>query len=87
MELAAAREGQAILGVSAARWYQLVKEPGFPKPHQELSVGKIWNADDLRAYRQKRAERASSRTPPAPRSGEIRRVSVPSVPRPPVSLR
>jgi hypothetical protein len=50
MKLAAAAEGQRILRVSSARWYQLAADPSFPKPIDTLSCGKIWLADDLLDY-------------------------------------
>jgi hypothetical protein len=50
MKLAGAAEGQRILGVSAARWYRLVQEPGFPAPEDVLDCGTIWREDVLRHY-------------------------------------
>jgi hypothetical protein len=63
MKLAAAAEGQAILGVSPARWYQLVHEEGFPAPVDVLSCGAIYDAADLEALARKRAaDREARRT-------------------------
>jgi predicted pyridoxine 5'-phosphate oxidase superfamily flavin-nucleotide-binding protein len=62
-ELAAAAEGQRILGVGASRWAQLQRgDPNFPEPLDELTVGKIWDAQELRDY-----ARTRNRSPGRPR--------------------
>lgn len=88
MKLAAAAEGQAILGVSAARWHQMTHEPGFPTPIDVLAVGAIYDADELEelareraAEREERAARraAAKQLPRQPKEGRDR-MSVPALP-------
>jgi hypothetical protein len=72
MRLAAAAEGQTILGVSHARYTQLARTPGFPAPVARLTCGKIWDADELAAYAKTRltvakpARRARGQRVPVP---------------------
>lgn len=47
-----------FLGVSKQRAAILVDRPDFPAPIDVLSVGRIWSAEDVRAY----ARRRNSRT-------------------------
>jgi predicted DNA-binding transcriptional regulator AlpA len=61
MKLAAAAEGQKILGVSPARWYQLIHEEGFPKPIDVLSCGAIYDAAELEVVAARRKARAAAR--------------------------
>lgn len=43
-------EIRALLGVSRQRVQQLTASPGFPAPAAHLGLGKIWHADDVRAW-------------------------------------
>lgn len=83
MRLAAAQEGQAILGVSAARWHQLTQEPGFPEPVARLAVGAIYDADALEMLAvARRASKATSKAKtarPAKEQGSDR-TPVPALP-------
>ncbi|MCU7723629.1 hypothetical protein ODJ79_07895 [Actinoplanes sp. KI2] len=37
-------------GISRQRAHQLTAGPTFPKPIAELSLGKVWRADDVEAW-------------------------------------
>lgn len=53
-ELLAAGEIAALLGVSRQRVYQLIEEdPTFPKPVEELSIGRIWRRTDVERWARK----------------------------------
>jgi hypothetical protein len=56
-KLAAAAEGALILEISVSRFHQLTRDPGFPAPHEYLSCGAIWWADDIRKYAEKNRRR------------------------------
>lgn len=54
VDLMAAAEIAAMLGVSRQRVQQLVATPGFPPPAATLSMGKVWHAEDVRAWAERR---------------------------------
>lgn len=54
MELIGPKEVAELLGVSRQRVTQLARQPGFPKPVAVLKAGKIWDADEIRAWAEKR---------------------------------
>lgn len=58
-KLAGAIEGQAILGVSHGRWYQLASRPGFPEPFDYLRSGAVWSVAELEAYQRTRPRGAT----------------------------
>jgi hypothetical protein len=39
-----------MLGVGTARTTQLIRDPNFPRPVAELSVGKVFLYTDIEAY-------------------------------------
>jgi hypothetical protein len=39
-----------LLGISKTRVAQLIARPDFPAPIAELSVGRIWQLDDIADY-------------------------------------
>ncbi|MFF5072852.1 helix-turn-helix transcriptional regulator [Micromonospora olivasterospora] len=45
------------LGVSRQRAAILVDRPDFPAPIDTLTVGRIWDAADVRAYAERRGRR------------------------------
>ncbi|MCZ7421650.1 MULTISPECIES: hypothetical protein [unclassified Micromonospora] len=45
------------LGVSRQRAAILVDRPDFPAPIDTLTVGRIWDATDVRAYAEQRGRR------------------------------
>jgi predicted DNA-binding transcriptional regulator AlpA len=50
-ELVAVAEIAAMLGVSRQRVYQLLEEdPTFPKPIEQLAVGRIWRRADVEKW-------------------------------------
>lgn len=56
--LMGAAEIGRLLGVSRQRVQQLVNSDGFPPPVAVLDMGKVWRADDIRAWA---AERGPAR--------------------------
>jgi prophage regulatory protein len=42
--------GDRLGGVSRQRVQQIVAKPGFPKPYDELQMGKVWLIDDVEAW-------------------------------------
>jgi hypothetical protein len=50
-------EVAAYLGVSRQRAAILVDRPDFPAPIDTLTVGRIWDAADVRAYAERRNRR------------------------------
>ena len=56
----------ALLGVSRQRVLQLAAHEGFPAPVAVLSMGKVWDARDIRAWARARAK--PGKRPPAPPS-------------------
>lgn len=40
----------SLFGISRQRVQQLVAKPDFPKPLADLAMGKVWSADDVRAW-------------------------------------
>jgi prophage regulatory protein len=46
-----------FLNVSRARAAVLVNRPDFPPPIADLAQGRIWRADDVRAWERRRRER------------------------------
>ncbi len=54
VEVWALAEVVDYLGLSKARIVQLANQPDFPQPITVLTVGRIWNADDIREYARKR---------------------------------
>jgi hypothetical protein len=79
MRVAAAAEGQTILGVSHARFTQLARTPGFPAPIAHLTCGKIWDADALAAYAKTRKQGPRHAGDAAGRRPAGKRVPVPPV--------
>lgn len=53
----------ALLGVSRQRVLQLAAHPAFPAPVAVLSMGKVWQADDIRAWARERASRQDRQVP------------------------
>jgi prophage regulatory protein len=45
--LMAAAEIRLRLGVSRQRVYQLTQRPDWPRPYDELIVGKVWRRQDI----------------------------------------
>lgn len=39
-----------LFGVSRQRVQQLITKPDFPAPTVELAMGKVWHAEDVRAW-------------------------------------
>jgi prophage regulatory protein len=70
------------LGVSRQRVQQLISKPDFPKPYDELQMGKVWRITDVEEWiRDKRpdlsdAEPGETLTPvrKGPRDGQTRGV-------------
>lgn len=58
MRVMALAEVAEFLGVSKQRAAILADRPDFPTPIDTLTVGRIWSAEDMRAY----AKRRNSRT-------------------------
>jgi predicted DNA-binding transcriptional regulator AlpA len=54
----------ALLGVSRQRVLQLAAHEGFPVPIAVLSMGKVWRADDIRAWVRARTGKRPSAPPP-----------------------
>ena len=54
-EVMGAAEIGRLLGVSRQRVQQLVKTTGFPAPVAVLDMGKVWLADEVRAWSSDRA--------------------------------
>lgn len=48
--LMGAREIEARLGVSRQRVQQLVSRDDWPKPYDELAMGKVWRIEDIEAW-------------------------------------
>jgi prophage regulatory protein len=48
--LMGAREIEARLGVSRQRVQQLVAREDWPKPYDELAMGKVWRIADVEAW-------------------------------------
>lgn len=38
------------LRVSRQRVYQITTDPTFPKPYDELQMGKVWRIEDVEAW-------------------------------------
>lgn len=57
MELVGPKEVADMLGVSRQRVSQLAKQRGFPEPVAVLRAGKIWDADEIRAWAERRERR------------------------------
>jgi prophage regulatory protein len=49
-EVVAIAEMAQLLGVGANRAWQLTKQPDFPRPIAELSVGRIWRTTDIQRW-------------------------------------
>jgi hypothetical protein len=49
-ELVGATEIAALLGVTRQRVQQLAAGPDFPAPVADLTMGKVWVLDDVRAW-------------------------------------
>lgn len=73
--------GDRLGGVSRQRVQQIVSKPGFPKPYDELQMGKVWRIGDVEAWiRENRPELADSEPGPTvtparkgPRDGQTRK--------------
>lgn len=52
-----------LLGVSRQRVQQLVNADGFPPPVAVLDMGKVWRADDIRAWATERGPRRQNTQP------------------------
>lgn len=50
-------EAAELLGVSRQRVLQLAQQPGFPEPVAVLRMGKVWRADDVKAWAASRLPR------------------------------
>ena len=50
LELMGPAEIATLFGVSRQRVTQLVARPDFPAPAADLAMGKVWHADDVRAW-------------------------------------
>jgi prophage regulatory protein len=37
-------------GLSRQRIYQITSNPTFPKPYDELRMGKVWRVEDIEAW-------------------------------------
>jgi prophage regulatory protein len=61
--LMGAAEIGRLLGVSRQRVQQLVNTDGFPPPVAVLDMGKVWRADDVRAWATARGRRRQSADP------------------------
>lgn len=48
--LMGAREIEARLGVSRQRVQQLIARPDWPKPYDELAMGKVWLIADVERW-------------------------------------
>jgi prophage regulatory protein len=48
--LMAAAEIRQRLGLSRQRVYQLTQRPDWPRPYDELVVGKVWRREDIEAW-------------------------------------
>lgn len=48
--LMGAREIEDRLGVSRQRVYQLVRQPDFPAPYDEVAMGKLWRIEDIEKW-------------------------------------
>lgn len=48
--LMGAREIEDRLGVSRQRVHQLVTRPDWPKPYDELAMGKVWRIEDVEQW-------------------------------------
>lgn len=57
LDLMGAAEIGRLLGVSRQRVQQLVNTDGFPPPVAVLDMGKVWLADDIRAWAAERPRR------------------------------
>lgn len=53
MKLVGIHEIAEALGVSRQRADVIVKRPGFPKPVDELRMGRVWRASDFEKWRAK----------------------------------
>ncbi|WP_433344783.1 hypothetical protein [Micromonospora sp. CA-111912] len=56
-------EVAAHLGVSRQRAAILVDRPDFPAPIDTLTVGRIWDAAEVRAYTERRSRRLADEEP------------------------
>jgi predicted DNA-binding transcriptional regulator AlpA len=50
LRLVASQEVQEMLGVSRTRAYQITSSKSFPDPVAVLSVGRIWQAEDVERW-------------------------------------
>ncbi|MCP3785337.1 helix-turn-helix domain-containing protein [Micromonospora sp. A3M-1-15] len=50
VRLVASQEVQEMLGVSRTRAYQITNSKSFPDPVAILSVGRIWQAEDVERW-------------------------------------
>ncbi|MEU8264276.1 AlpA family phage regulatory protein [Micromonospora sp. NPDC048999] len=50
LRLVASQEVQEMLGVSRTRAYQITNSKSFPDPVAVLSVGRIWQAEDVERW-------------------------------------
>ena len=67
MRLVGRGELRKLLGVSHTRVVFLASQPDFPAPLDELSVGKIWALDDVKAWAAARGRTLDlDALPPAP---------------------
>ncbi|KAB1911511.1 DNA-binding protein [Micromonospora sp. AMSO31t] len=57
MRVMALSEVAHHLGVSRQRAAILVDRPDFPAPIDTLTVGRIWDAAEVRAYAERRGQR------------------------------
>ncbi|QGN46651.1 DNA-binding protein [Micromonospora sp. WMMC415] len=57
MRVMALAEVADFLGVSRQRAAILVDRPDFPAPIDTLTVGRIWDAAEVRAYAERRGRR------------------------------
>jgi prophage regulatory protein len=48
--MGAAEIGARLGGISRQRVQQIVSRPGFPKPLAVLSMGKVWDAEDVEKW-------------------------------------
>ena len=55
LDLMGAGEIARLLGVSRQRVQQLAQRPDFPEPVAVLDMGKVWKAEDIRAWAVRRA--------------------------------
>ncbi len=49
-DLMGTAEVARALGVTRQRVLQLLDQPGFPQPIATLSMGKVWNGREIRAW-------------------------------------